>query len=123
MLSRTRYDEYCIVNMYAVRQLLQNESVAVQDLYFALCQEMSFYTFRGDLGQYVSIDTEEQRNSFEVGAGMSWRTIRRYLPILIKKGLIRKNGNGSLQINPEYAYKGDGKKRAAACRHWHDTAC
>lgn len=123
MPAKSRFDEYCVINMYAVRQLLRTESVAAQDLFFALCQEMSFYMFRDDLGQHVLIDTEAQRQAFEIGSGMSWRTVRRYLPILIKKGLIRKRGKEILQINPEYAYKGDGKKRAAACRHWYDTAC
>lgn len=121
-MSAERYDEYFTVNMKAVRDLLKGELPGVQVLYDVLCSKMSFYTFRRDRGQFVVIATDDQKEALEEESGIAWRTIRRYLPILIKKGLIRKRGNDVLQINPDFAYKGEGTQRAAACRHWHDTA-
>lgn len=121
-MSIKEYGEYFVVNMGPVRKLLKGEVPGVQVLYDTLCDEMSFYTFREDRGQYILIDTDAQRKAIEEESGLAWRTARRYLPILIKKGLIRKKGVSILQINPEFAYKGEGSLRAAAIRHWYDTA-
>lgn len=121
-MSANIYDEYEAISSKAVRKLLRDDPPGVQVLYDTLCGEMSFYTFRKDMGQYVSLVTDKQRLAVKEGANMSWRTIRRYLPILIERGLIRKRGNDVLQINPEFAFKGEGALRARACRHWHDTA-
>lgn len=121
-MSIEKYDEYFVVNMKSVRNLLKNEVPGVQVLYDVLCEEMCFYTFRQARGQFVSIAVDAQKKMFEKESGLAWRTIRRYLTILIKKGLIRKKGEDILQINPEFAYKGEGSQRAAACRQWYDTA-
>lgn len=116
------FGEYAAMNIHAVRELLRDDPPGVQVVYDTLVGVMTFYIFRNARGQEVNIGSDMQRKVIEEMVGASWRSIRRYLPTLIKKGLIRKRGNDVLQINPEFAYKGEGSLRAAACRQWHDTA-
>lgn len=120
-MAYTKYEEYVSYRLYAVRELLKDEKVGVRLFFELLAEEMTFANVRHGGGQLVLTGSEAQRRHLEEESGYSWGTIKVYISVLIKKGLIRRVGRDCLQINPNFAYKGRGDYAPIICRMWNET--